>query len=90
MKSPSDSRRSRVPLLIRVGLIVVLIVATIISISSGAATAMLRAVDFLAPQPGLSGLLLVFLAPFGFLLVLALGAWATAGMRRPRADKETP
>ena len=74
----------------RVAVIVVLIVATIISILSGAATELLRAVDFLAPMPGLSGLLLVFLAPFGFLLMLALGAWALAGTRRARADKETP
>ena len=77
------------PLLARMALIVLVILATTASIMSGNAAQMLRAVDFLAPKPGLSGLLLVFLAPFAFLLLLALGAWTVADMRRAFADQKT-
>lgn len=71
-------------LVVRVILSALLAAIVIAAIASGAASELLRAVDFLAPKPGLSGLLLVFLAPVGFLLVLALGVWLAAGVRRAR------
>lgn len=90
MTSPLDAPLARTPLIARVALIVLLVFTAIVSVTSGIANELLRAVDFLAPKPGLSGLLLVFLAPFGFLLAIALGAWAMAGIRRARAGRGAP
>ena len=70
----------------RMRLIVVLVVLPLLGLllTSDAAVSLLRAVDFLAPKPGLSGLVLVFLSPIGFIGVVALGAWALRGARRKR------
>jgi len=87
MNASVRSSLARIPLIARLILIALVGLAVIASITSGAASELLRAVDFLAPKPGLSGLLLVFLAPFGFLLALALVAWAITGIRRARPDK---
>ena len=84
MTSSSRNPRGQLPLFLRLAIIIVLALATVLFISSGAASEFLRAIDFLAPKPGLSGLFLVFLAPVGFMLVVALGAWLVRGLRARR------
>ena len=78
----------RVPLWLRLATVIVVLPIAVLLATSDGAIQLLKAVDFLAPKPGLSGILLVFLAPVGFMLVVALGAWAVSGRKRAAARSE--
>ncbi|MEM7406219.1 MAG: hypothetical protein AAF458_13045 [Pseudomonadota bacterium] len=55
-----------------------------------ASEAALRWFDHLAPMPGLSGLVLLALAPIGFLVFVAALRWVLTGFRAPAPVAVTP